>query len=98
MLQRNPGLDSDSDSNHNLKPLTPFTPSTPPGLKERMVWLQPLTPSTPSTPPGLKERMVWLGAKIEDDSFGSRLLTAGVDNELVKEWMDNAIVNTPDGQ
>ena len=41
--------------------------------------------------------MVWLGATIEDDSFGRRLLDTGVDGALLSKWMDNPIVNTPAG-
>ena len=40
---------------------------------------------------------MWLGATIEDDSFGRRLLEAGVKKDLIAEWMQNAMVNTPDG-
>jgi len=42
---------------------------------------------------GLAERTNWLSAKVEEDSFGSALIAAGIPAETIKEWSVDPRVN-----
>jgi hypothetical protein len=46
---------------------------------------------------GLAERINWLGASINDDTFGSALLKAGLSEETIKAWSVDPRVKQPDG-